>query len=222
MRAACERAEDRTNPSPGPARQQPLVIHGSRRTLWPANGGSSLPGNKVGSGSARGNRAFYLVHQQEWINLRQRYSQQRRVKYHRGIYWESCIGCEAIPRGSVTIPVAPLPRGRYFTAPDIETKACNATDQIQPATPAHAVLAARLWRWWQPRSPLLPRGETGHPASAGLSTAPARASGARGCGRVKGTVWIRQMPRCRGHCGMSPGEGSKGRFGSLTHSHQCP
>lgn len=88
-----------------------------------------LLGNKMDSRSARGNIAFYSVHQQKWINIRQRSFEQCLGKISpRG--QESYIDCEIIPKGNIIILVSLLSHGCYFTTPVIKTKPCNATDPI--------------------------------------------------------------------------------------------
>lgn len=155
------------------------------------------------SRSARGNIAFYSVHQQKWINIRQWSFEQCLGKISlRG--QESYIDCEIIPQGNIIILVSLLSQGCYFTTPVIKTKARNATDQIhcvgdlqtdflQPGSCTDGYVDA----WGSPGS-CCSRGVRWD-TSAGLSMAPAGPGNAWVYVRVKGAGWISQMLRALWH-----------------------
>lgn len=111
--------------------------HSAAGSTQPMGGGSLLLASKTDSRSARGNRAFYSVHQQKGINRRQRSFEQCLGKISpRG--WESYIDCEIIPKGNTIILVSFLSHGCYFTTAALQTKACSTADEAPFA-------AACLW-----------------------------------------------------------------------------
>lgn len=151
------------------------------------------------SRSARGNIAFYSVHQQKWINIRQGSFELCLGKISpRGR--ESYIDCEIIPKGNIIILVSLLSHGCYFTTPVVKTKARNATEQIHRVGDLQA-------DFLQPGchtdgctdacgspGPCCSRGVRWD-TSTGLSMVLAGTGGAWVCLWVKGTSWISQMLR---------------------------
>lgn len=106
---------------------------------------SLLPGNKMDSTGAMGNTLFYSVHQQKWVNIRQR------------SFWQ-CLGkilpreqkcyieCEIIPKGRIIILLLFLSHGCYFTTHVIKTKAGSIETKFS-AMEIYKLPSTELYLW---------------------------------------------------------------------------